>query len=96
MRAPRQWYSACLSGGMATPHLKTGSRKRTSRHSELDARHSEAGVPSHSEVAALAYRLYLSRGGGDGHDLDDWFEAERLLGEGALDSVFALYERATI
>jgi len=32
-----------------------------------------------NEVADLAYRLFLTRGGGHGHDLDDWYEAERQL-----------------
>jgi hypothetical protein len=30
-------------------------------------------------VAELAYELYLARGNEDGHDLDDWLEAERFL-----------------
>lgn len=28
-------------------------------------------------IAELAYGLYLARGGQDGHDIDDWLEAER-------------------
>lgn len=32
-----------------------------------------------SEVADLAYRLFLARGGSHGQDLDDWYEAERQL-----------------
>ena len=31
------------------------------------------------DVAARAYGLYLERGGGDGHDVDDWIQAEREL-----------------
>jgi hypothetical protein len=31
------------------------------------------------EVAARAYSLWQRHGGGDGHDHDDWFEAEREL-----------------
>jgi hypothetical protein len=31
------------------------------------------------KVAALAYRLYEARGREDGHDLDDWLEAEQLV-----------------
>jgi hypothetical protein len=30
-------------------------------------------------VARRAYELFLSRGGEHGHDLDDWFSAEREL-----------------
>lgn len=32
-----------------------------------------------TRVAALAYVLYEQRGREDGHDLDDWLEAERRI-----------------
>ena len=35
--------------------------------------------PSYEEIAEAAYHRYLSRGGGDGRDFDDWIEAEREL-----------------
>ncbi len=35
--------------------------------------------PSADEIAQEAYLRYLSRGGGDGQDFDDWLEAEREL-----------------
>ena len=35
--------------------------------------------PSADEIAQLAYQRYLSRGGADGSDFDDWIEAEREL-----------------
>jgi len=34
---------------------------------------------AHDEIAARAYELFLARGAGDGQDLDDWLEAERLV-----------------
>ena len=36
------------------------------------------------EIAARAYALYLERGAVDGHDLDDWLDAERELREDRL------------
>jgi Protein of unknown function (DUF2934) len=33
------------------------------------------------EVRDRAYEIWLARGGGHGHDRDDWFEAEHQLGE---------------
>jgi hypothetical protein len=33
------------------------------------------------DVADRAYAIWQARGGGAGHDCDDWFEAERQLGE---------------
>jgi hypothetical protein len=31
------------------------------------------------EVRAEAYRLYVDRGGADGHDIEDWLAAETLV-----------------
>lgn len=33
----------------------------------------------HERAAEVAYRIYLARGAEDGHDLDDWLEAETHL-----------------
>ena len=38
-----------------------------------------ARQPSADEIAQAAYQRYLSRGGTDGRDFDDWIEAEREL-----------------
>lgn len=32
--------------------------------------------PPHHEIAARAYQLYLDRGRQNGHDVDDWLQAE--------------------
>ncbi|MBM3861001.1 MAG: DUF2934 domain-containing protein [Verrucomicrobia bacterium] len=37
---------------------------------------SAAGVPSHEQIAARAYQIYLERGCQNGHDMDDWLQAE--------------------
>lgn len=37
------------------------------------------GVPTNEEIAKLAYKLYVERGGVNGYPLEDWFEAERQL-----------------
>jgi len=34
---------------------------------------------SESDIARRAYELYEERGGGHGHDVDDWLQAEREL-----------------
>jgi hypothetical protein len=36
-------------------------------------------MPSHEEIAALAYALWESRGHQDGAAEEDWIEAERQL-----------------
>ena len=38
-----------------------------------------AGRPTPDEIAAEAYHIYMGRGAADGHDLEDWLEAERRL-----------------
>jgi hypothetical protein len=35
---------------------------------------------SHQEIARRSYELFQARGAGDGHDLDDWLQAERDTG----------------
>ena len=37
--------------------------------------------PTHYEIAAEAYTRYLERGAKDGHALEDWLEAERVVRE---------------
>ena len=41
--------------------------------------------PNQEDVARRAYQLYEERGGGHGHDQDDWFQAERELRRGLHD-----------
>ena len=35
--------------------------------------------PTHDQIASRAFEIYASRGGEHGHDVGDWFEAERQL-----------------
>jgi hypothetical protein len=39
-------------------------------------------VPTSAQIAERAYHLYLARGAEPGHELEDWFEAERQLTNG--------------
>jgi hypothetical protein len=34
---------------------------------------------THVQIANRAFEIYVSRGGEHGHDVSDWFEAERQL-----------------
>ena len=36
-------------------------------------------IVDHAAIAALAYSLWQNRGCGDGHALEDWLEAEKML-----------------
>jgi len=40
---------------------------------------SAADSPRLEEIRIRAYEIYIERGGQPGHDLDDWFQAEREL-----------------
>jgi hypothetical protein len=44
------------------------------RESQNGERH-----PTHEEIEARAYQIYIERGRGDGHDLEDWLQGEREL-----------------
>jgi len=48
--------------------------------------HAAASV-TESEIAARAFELYCARGYEDGHDLEDWLQAERELREGRIQSM---------
>jgi hypothetical protein len=39
-------------------------------------------TPSHDQIAAEAYKLYLQNGCQPGHELDDWLRAEQLVNQG--------------
>ena len=38
-------------------------------------------LPTKEQIERRAYHLYIERGGENGHDLEDWFAAERELTE---------------
>ncbi len=65
---------------------RTATKKDTGIAAEMTAS-AQAGStgqamtqgPTNDDIARLAYELYLGRGGSDGRDLDDWYEAERRL-----------------
>lgn len=48
---------------------------------------SKQKVPKPEQIAARAYELYHERGREDGHDLADWFAAERELTDRELTKV---------
>jgi hypothetical protein len=39
----------------------------------------EHALPTKNQIAARAYELYLQRGREDGHDVEDWLNAEKEL-----------------
>ena len=53
--------------------------EEVSRTPEAEPVESTVGAPDPDRVAQRAYELYLSRGGAEGQDMEDWFVAEREL-----------------
>jgi hypothetical protein len=41
--------------------------------------HTAERHPTGEEIELRAYQIYVERGGADGHDVDDWLQAEREL-----------------
>jgi hypothetical protein len=53
---------------------------KTMKKSSFDSGNgAQAAKPTHDQIAALAYNLYLDRGSQPGHEKDDWYYAEQLL-----------------
>jgi hypothetical protein len=70
--------------------LQTGKEKQQDEkvHASTAQSHALSGE-DHTRVAELAYALYEQRGRKDGHDLEDWFNAEqRIMEQGRSDRSF--------
>lgn len=48
-----------------------------------DREAADSTISHHAHVAARAYAIYEQRGRQDGHDLEDWLAAERLVNHDA-------------
>ena len=68
-----------LSKTQAWPEAEKEKQQDKEAESSIDARsHALSGV-DHTRVAELAYALYERRGRKDGHDQEDWFNAEQRI-----------------
>jgi hypothetical protein len=56
-------------------------RVKSNRSNVREFPRTSVAVPpvTHQEIAERAYELFLSRGGKDGHDVEDWLAAELAL-----------------
>ncbi len=57
---------------------KAAGRKKPKTTRKVSQRVSRR-QPTEEEIRSRAYEIYLQRGCAHGHDLDDWFNAEREL-----------------
>jgi hypothetical protein len=62
---------------MATP---TPPRRRPATKRSVAKAPAPAPRASFHEIARRSYEIFQARGAGDGHDLDDWLQAERETG----------------
>ena len=56
---------------------KSCERTRICLYAQKNPR--EIPHPTREEIELRAYQIYVERGGAQGHDLDDWLQAEREL-----------------
>jgi Protein of unknown function (DUF2934) len=63
-------------GGGPMQSVKTGRAQEEETSSSASAVHASPEEPQ-QEIARRAYELYERRGRQEGHDLEDWLEAER-------------------
>jgi len=80
-----------LPGGVMKQNAKATAAKKTptARKKVIDAQESvDAQVQSigteefNNRIASKAYELFERRGFQHGYDLEDWFQAERIIREG--------------
>jgi hypothetical protein len=70
-----------MTGRKTVKGEKTSAPKAVKAGGKTKATVSAAkAAPSHEEIAARAYELYLARGSEHGHDAEDWAQAESELG----------------
>jgi len=57
----------------------SGTVRDTANEIQAQGNGSASKVPTFEQISEAAYHRYLQRGGQDGHDFDDWLDAERSL-----------------
>jgi Protein of unknown function (DUF2934) len=64
-----------------SPRPADGSSGRARRHDAQTQPSFTESRPDADRIAQRAYQRYEARGREDGHDMEDWFQAERELRE---------------
>jgi len=63
----------------AKPGTSAASAKQTAAKKATVGKPPVGKTPSHEEIAQLAHRYFVERGGKNGADRQDWLRAEREL-----------------
>jgi len=67
-----------------TNELRTGAEPQALTNADQGTKDYQTSIeqlPTTEEIERRAYEIYLTRGGAQGHDLEDWLNAERELKE---------------
>ena len=64
---------------MSKPQRKTKNIKLATPEHQPSVAAEDHGAITKDDVAQRAYELFLARGEAEGHDVEDWLEAERQL-----------------
>jgi len=81
--AQRRPATTASSSRASSSRVQSSSNSATQIDTATDMQAASADQvnPAYDEIAEAAYHRFLSRGGQDGGDVDDWIEAERDLRE---------------
>ena len=63
-----------------SPKSSTATKRRGRPKSQTQSDGGLMQDPSTHDVEVAAYFVWLNKGGGDGHDLADWVEAQQAAG----------------
>lgn len=77
-RKPRAAKAIVDSAALASPK-PVAQKKAASRAKVTPIKAVNGSGITHDQIAALAHRFWLERGGQHGHDADDWIRAEHAL-----------------
>jgi hypothetical protein len=62
-----------------SPAVPSSTFRDTANDVQTQSDRTTPNVPTFEQISEAAYHRYLQRGGQDGHDFDDWLDAERSL-----------------
>jgi DUF2934 family protein len=75
--SPHEKQRLCPDSGIRRREREANNR-REQNSAGWPSRQDGTAIPE-TMIRKLAYKLYEERGRGDGHDLEDWLEAESML-----------------
>jgi hypothetical protein len=90
-KAPAKKPKKTAAGGKNTPKPKAALRRKVSASQTINPKEDPVTAPTGAEsqhryfenlglrIASRAYELYIQRAQEDGHDIEDWLEAERQI-----------------